>query len=110
MNAQIEWQHFKALVEHLSVKTSAFTKPDPPDFAIEIDGRKIGIEHTLGVFEEVARGLHLQRSEQPNAFLNLTSLWDRERRRPSGEIRGNITHPTNPCVRWIRVDEYCDRW
>jgi hypothetical protein len=110
MNAETERQHFDALMAHLGILPESVTRPDPPDFAMLVDRRKINVEHTLAVFEEVARGFHLRDSEQPSAFLNLTSLRDGGRRRPSKDIRPNITHPTNPTVRPIKVEDRLKEW
>ena len=84
------------------LETLSIAKGEKPDFTIICKNKKIGIEHTRAVQQEIVRADKLHFAKCPTITVNLTDLKDREPRRSNEEILESMT---NPLVSWKKSAE-----
>ena len=83
-------------------KSNSITDSDKPDFIITCGDKKIGVETTWSVDQEVVRAGKLHFSQCPNLWIDGTRLKDRESRRTNMEIIVDITNQAGP---WKKVED-----
>jgi hypothetical protein len=105
-NRTIERIDLDVLLECLTkldgLAVTSITKDEKPDFIITCGGKKIGVEHTRAVYQEVVRAGKLHFSECPNSTTDQTDLIDREERRSTKQILATMT---NPFGSWRKVED-----
>lgn len=85
------------------LETTSITKSERPDFIITRTGKKIGVEHTRAVYQEIVRAGKLHFSTCPHLAIDVTDLKDRQGQRRSNEEL--LASMTNQSGSWSKEDE-----
>lgn len=94
MNKNSERKDLNALLECL-FKAEHFApdlvvESEKPDFIIEHQGRKIGIETTRAVAEEFVRAFKVQAAKHPLLWMNISNLKNRSTRRSNKDLENSM--------------------
>ena len=90
-----------------ALETTSVIKSEKPDFIITRAGKKIGVEHTRAVYQEIVRANKLHFGKCPNLPIDSTDLKDRKMRRSNDEIFASMT---NPFGSWKKTEEAILEW
>lgn len=85
------------------LEVTSITKSERPDFIVIRGDKKLGIEHTRAVYQEVVRAEKLHLSECPDLTIDVTDLKERQgQRRANEELLGSMTSQSGS---WVKVEE-----
>lgn len=91
-------------------RPSLIEHQDKPDFIITVTsaGKKIGVETTRSVYQEVVRAMKSFRfTECRDSLMNLTHLKDGEKRRSKDDLLASVTNFSSP---WKKSEESASEW